>query len=107
MLVVAAVSPVARAEGGLPGSPRAVTETAPVASPLPQGGGASMAGPDAATENPGGAIFSPFADPSTAKVSRPDQASHSSDSRASDYSLALMVSAVGVAAIAWLLLKAV
>ncbi|MGJ7495758.1 hypothetical protein ACSFA8_11820 [Variovorax sp. RT4R15] len=106
MLVAAAVSPMARAEGGLPGSPRAVTENAPIASSLPQGSGASMAGTDDATANPGGAIFSPFADPSTAKVSRTDQASPSPDSRTSDHTLALMMSAVGIAAIAWLLLKA-
>ena len=104
MLMMAAMAPVAHAEGGSPGSLGTAVDGASPAAKYMQQGGASQMEPTAA-ESAGGAVFSPFGELSMSRASRQSQVPGDSGGLANDHNVALVAAVAGVAAIAWLLLK--
>ena len=107
LMAAAALAPLAaHAEGGLPGSPRAISENSPSTMSSLSQGDAPVAQPAAAAEDPGGAIFSPFATSAATSVPEPRRAGdRSPESGAPDYALPLVVATASMAAIGWLLIK--
>ncbi|VWX61356.1 conserved hypothetical protein [Burkholderiales bacterium 8X] len=115
LLFAGAFGTAAHAEGGLPGSPRAIDaataarSTAGASAALQTAAGhrqPSMT-QDASTppESLGGAIFNPFSDPSATRASPIAAAPKPSSLGFPDHDLVLVAAAGGLAAIAWLLLK--
>jgi len=106
LLTVAAMAPVAHAEGGLPGALGTAVDGPPptATAKSTQHGGAPPMEPTAA-ESAGGAVFSPFGELSMSRASHQSQVPGDSSALANDHNFTLVVAAAGVAAIAWLLLK--
>lgn len=113
--LVGAFGTAAHAEGGLPGSPRALDATTaarstagvPAALQAAAGNHQPPMTPDASTppESLGGAIFNPFSDSSASRASPIAAATKPSSLGFLDHDLVLVAAAGGLAAIAWLLLK--
>jgi len=104
ILATAALPQLAHAEGGLPGSPHAVKENPAASTTLSPGAGSIETATQGA--GPGGAIFSPFSEPAIGRAPQQQRLiERDSQGGSPDSTLALVVAAAGIAAIAWLFLR--
>ena len=103
VLAAAAFGPWAHGEGGLPGSPGAVVSNA--AAAVPSGHEASSNEAAGGTEH-GGAVLSPFAEAAPAAAPPSARIGRDAESRAPGLGLTLVAGLAGIAAIGWLVLRA-
>lgn len=103
VLAAAAFGPWAHGEGGLPGSLGAVVSNAAAAEP--SGDEASSHAAAGGAER-GGAVFSPFAEAAPAAPPPSARMARDAESRAPGFGLTLVAGLAGIAAIGWLVLRA-